>query len=212
MVCPPGNRRFPQAGALGGASGARALARTTREPSFFTLASLFGARRSFLRRKKFIMVCPPGNRRFPQAGALGGASGAGALARTTREPSFFTLSNFFGARRSFLRRRKFIPVCPPGNRRFPQAGALGGASGARALARTTREPSFFTLANLFGARRSFLRRAHRKRGAADKSLRLPFWCARRESNPEPTASEAVTLSNCATDTRAALCRRLCLSL
>ena len=29
---------------------------------------------------------------------------------------------------------------------------------------------------------------------------LPFWCARRESNPEPTASEAVTLSNCATDT------------
>ncbi len=29
---------------------------------------------------------------------------------------------------------------------------------------------------------------------------FPFWCACRESNPEPTASEAVTLSNCATDT------------
>ena len=51
---------------------------------------------------------------------------------------------------------------------------------------------------------------HTKRKAG---LTLPFfWCARRESNPEPTASEAVTLSNCATDTRAALCRRLCLSL
>ena len=45
---------------------------------------------------------------------------------------------------------------------------------------------------------SLLTYGHTKRKAG---LTLPFfWCARRESNPEPTASEAVTLSNCATDT------------
>ena len=60
-------------------------------------------------------------------------------------------------------------VCPPGNRRFPQAGTLGGASGASALARTTREPSF----SLF---RAFSARVVRSYGG--KSL---LWCARRET-------------------------------
>ena len=40
---------------------------------------------------------------------------------------------------------------------------------------------------------------HIQTGQTGKPV-CPVWCARRESNPEPTASEAVTLSNCATDT------------
>lgn len=49
-----------------------------------------------------------------------------------------------------------------------------------------------------------LAQTHNKNGSTAKVCVAAVWCARRESNPEPTASEAVTLSNCATDTYAIL--------
>ena len=210
MVCPPGKPPFPASGALGGASGARALARTTREPSF-SLLRAFSARvvRSYgggnllwcARRETAVS-----RKREPSA------------ERRAQAPSHERRANPLFHSFEPFRRASFVPTAkkvyygvPAGKPPFPQAGTLGGASGASALARTTREPSF-SLLRAFSARVVRPAAGTLKRGGTDTSLFHPFWCARRESNPEPTASEAVTLSNCATDTRAALCRRLCLSL
>ena len=211
MVCPPGKPPFPASGSPRRSVGRKGPRTNDARTLFFHSCEPF-RRASFVPTAEEIYYgVPAGKPPFPASGNPRRSVGRKRPRTNDARTLFFTLSSLFGARRSFLRRKKFIMVCPPGNRRFPQAGTLGGASGASALARTTREPSF-SLLRAFSARVVRPAAGTLKRGGTDTSLFHPFWCARRESNPEPTASEAVTLSNCATDTRAALCRRLCLSL